>query len=439
MNKLKGFTLTELIVSFALLSIISLALFRTVLTLQRMQRQNVFQNEFKALTILLNNEIQNDFNNEEITNVLGCGTNCYNIVYKNKGTIRLSIDTLNNVITYGDIKEKLPEEYTLYSDLRMRQYESDTPGFNSYITITIPIKSNYDANLYGLKYMYMYDSTGEYQFYIPDGKPNRKCTFDGEMVVGATFIDGQYTYQYKKNFNGDAGWVNMVTDGWGVKLTDPNSTAPITTKICTSINNKYVTSYSYLFSHSKSIHIDLSSFNTSHVNYMGRMFYDTSAPFLDLTDFDTSNVTNMWDMFYMNKSTRIIGLDSFDTSNVVSMLGMFNSTIATTLDLSNFDTSNVTNMAGMFASSKVEVLDLTNFDTSKVISTKWMFSNASVRTIYVKDLFVTTSITDSEDMFWNALNLVGGMGSVYDVNKTDKTYAIVDQGVNGYGYFTYKD
>ena len=103
------------------------------------------------------------------------------------------------------------------------------------------------------------------------------------------------------------------------------------------------------------------------------------------------------------------------------------------------NTSNVTNMAGMFASSKVEVLDLTNFDTSKVISTKWMFSNASVRTIYVRDLFVTTSITDSEDMFWNALNLVGGMGSVYDVNKTDKTYAIVDQGVNGYGYFTYKD
>ena len=167
MKSNKGFTLLELIVSFILIAALSLALFRTVLSIQRIQKQNIFINQFKSLSVILNNEIQNDFYNDAISDVLECGTNCYDITYKGKGTVRLSIDRENNTIRYGSIKEKLPEEYVLYDDLDIEQYTSETSGYNSYFILNIPIKSGLDANLNGLKYIYMYDSTGNQIDFVP--------------------------------------------------------------------------------------------------------------------------------------------------------------------------------------------------------------------------------------------------------------------------------
>ena len=82
------------------------------------------------------------------------------------------------------------------------------------------------------------------------------CTYDGELVQGAEFVDGLYTYRYMQenfyyydeNLNDTVfGWVNISDDGWGVKLNNPESTDPITTPYCSSINNKPIVSNSMLF------------------------------------------------------------------------------------------------------------------------------------------------------------------------------------------------
>ena len=317
------------------------------------------------------------------------------------------------------------------------------------------------------------------------------CTFDGEMVQGSEYVNGQYTYRYKQNGNSSESglsWVNIIDDGWGVQLTDRTSTDPVTSKLCTYINNKPVASMPYMFYDSKAASIDLSSFNTSNVTDMSWMFAGSSATTIDLSSFDTSNVTNMSYMFYRSAATTL-DLSSFDTSNVTNMSGMFESSAATTLDLSNFDTSNVTNMSymfygsaaktldlssfdtsnvtnmgSMFYKSAATTLDLSSFDTSKVTNMGWMFYNSAataldlsnfdtskvtnmssmfynstnLKTIYTSDMFNTNAVTSSTDMFYNTTNLVGGSGTTYNSSYIDKTYARIDGGTSSPGYFTLK-
>ncbi len=316
------------------------------------------------------------------------------------------------------------------------------------------------------------------------------CTFDGEMVQGTEFVKGQYTYRYKQEVQYSSGlnWFNISNDGWGVQLTNRESTDPVTSKLCTYINNKPVVSMSHMFSDTKATSIDLSNFDTSKVTDMRYMFSDTKATSLDLTNFNTSNVTDMRYMFY-NSAATTLDLSNFDTSKVTNMSGIFRNSSATTLDLSNFNTSKVTDMSDMFQGSKATTLDLSGFNTGKVTNMSAMFyrsqattidlsnfntsnvtnmsyifygsaattldlssfntsnvtdmrqmfyNSTNLKTIYASDMFNTNSATSSSDMFYNTTNLVGGSGTTYNSSYVDKTYARIDGGTSSPGYFTAK-
>lgn len=163
----------------------------------------------------------------------------------------------------------------------------------------------------------------------------RKCTTTDTLIKNLKYVDGQYTYTY----NGST--------GWSVVLTDKSSTDPVTTELCSTINDKPIVDMTTMFMSSKSTSIDLSSFDTSNVTDMGGMFWSSAATNLDLSSFDTSKVTNMSGMFFGIAATNL-DLSSFDTSNVTNMASMFFYSQVATLDLSSFDTANVTDMGGMF-------------------------------------------------------------------------------------------
>ena len=74
---------------------------------------------------------------------------------------------------------------------------------------------------------------------------------------------------------------------------------------------------------------------------------------------------------------------------------MFNSSQATTLDLSNFNTSNVTNMSYMFNNSQATTLDLSNFTITSSTKITNMFSGAAATTGYAKDEATATLFNDS--------------------------------------------
>ena len=120
---------------------------------------------------------------------------------------------------------------------------------------------------------------------------SKRCTTPDKLEYNLKFVDGQYTYTY----NGST--------GWSVALTDKESTDPVTTELCETVNTKPIVSMKNMFSSSNATSLDLSSFDTSKVTDMSYMFCSSKATSLDLSSFDTSNVTNMSDMFSYSKAT----------------------------------------------------------------------------------------------------------------------------------------
>ncbi|MBR0490810.1 MAG: BspA family leucine-rich repeat surface protein [Clostridia bacterium] len=235
-----------------------------------------------------------------------------------------------------------------------------------------------------------------------------------------------------------------------------------------TIDTGNVTTMESMFEKSDTIaSLDLSYFSTKNVVDMQKMFQDakgiTSLTFGN--GFDTANVTNMSNMFYGCTSLASINFgNSFNTRSVQNFSNMFRNTALTSLDLSNFDTSSVTSMNRMFAESGsltnitfgenfsassvtdfygmfgacsgLTVLDLLNFSTSSATDMGVMFSGCSnLRTIYASDGFVTDSVTSSSNMFSGCSAIVGGSGTAYSANATNKVGAVID-GKGGPGYFT---
>lgn len=296
------------------------------------------------------------------------------------------------------------------------------------------------------------------------------CTFDGELTQGTEYVNGQYTYRYMQESNRDYdddyniiyAWQNISNEGWGVVLTNKNSTEDVTTEVCTYINNKPVTSMSWMFAESKATSINLSNFNTSNVTNMNSMLYSASVNEVNVSSFDTSKVTDMTDMFAFSlikaldvsnfntsnvtdmtemfnmKLIKQLDLSNFDTSKVKSMVMMFAGThLLESIDLSSFDTSNVTNMRAMFFGYKGTKLDLSSFDTSNVTNISWLFHSAvNLKIVYVSDKFVVSDAATSDLMFSDCSTLIGGAGTAYDKNHRDGEYARIDKGTNSPGYFT---
>ncbi len=240
------------------------------------------------------------------------------------------------------------------------------------------------------------------------------CKTNSTLTQGLNYNNGQYTYAYKQqgaSASSGLGWSNITDNGWGVQLTDKASTDAVTSKLCTYINDKPVTSMSYMFWDSQALRIDLSNFNTSNVYNMGGMFSSSQATTLDLSHFDTSKVTNMGGMFQHSQATTL-DLSHFDTSNVTNMQCMFCDSQASTIDVSHFDTSNVTNMNSMFWNSKAITIGVSHFDTSKVTNMNVMFGNSQATTIDVSH-FDTSNVTNMQGMFQHS------QATIIDVSNFD--------------------
>ena len=240
------------------------------------------------------------------------------------------------------------------------------------------------------------------------------CKTNSTLTQGLNYNNGQYTYAYKQqgaSASSGLGWSNITNNGWDVQLTDKASTDAVTSKLCTYINDKPVTSMSYMFWDSQALRIDLSNFNTSNVYNMGGMFSSSQATTLDLSHFDTSKVTNMGGMFQHSQATTL-DLSNFDTLNVTNMQCMLCDSQATTIDVSHFDTSNVTNMNSMFWNSKAITIDVSHFDTSKVTNMNVMFGNSQATTIDVSH-FDTSNVTNMQGMFQHS------QATIIDVSNFD--------------------
>ena len=458
----KGFTLTELLAVIAIISILALMAVPAVIKIYNDSVIKTMHVQEKKIKDAANLFVE-DYCNNPLDHSLICPQS-YSKPVNNKKVVCLS-DLQNSKDKYiSSVKYK----------------DSDCKGYVTYyLDENTGIYGNEKTYLFcGLKedgtYEYITDNNYDTKEYCScnndelcqENTEELSCTFDGEMIQGAEYVNGQYTYRYMQegaHSSSGLAWANIEEDGWGVQLTDKTSTEPVTSKLCTYINNKPVTSMRHMFAVSAATTIDLSSFNTTNVTDMSGMFSGSAATTLDLSSFNTSNVTDMYWMFFDSRATTInlssfntskvtnmnnmfsnsaatiLDLSNFDTSNVTEMAAMFSDSAATTLDLSSFNTSKVTNMVGMFGNSRATTINLSSFDTSNVGDMSGMFSSCSnLKTIYASNKFVTDAVAKSSYMFDEANKLVGGNGTVYSSSYTDKTYARIDTGATP-GYFTLKN
>ncbi len=229
----------------------------------------------------------------------------------------------------------------------------------------------------------------------------------------------------------------LSTKGWFFGCSDLNEIKNIH-----RLDTSAVTDMSWMFYGCRNLTaLDLSGFGTSAVTDMRWMFEGCKGlTALDLSGFGTSAVTTMYRMFYGCSGLTALDLSGFDTSAVWDMSYMFKGCSSlTALDLSGFDTSAVTYMWGMFyGCSSLTALDLSGFDTSAVMYMLEMFSGCyTLHTIYASDRFSTDGNTANWHMFFECSSLVGGNGTAYDADHTDKTYARIDRPGTP-GYFTEK-
>ena len=210
------------------------------------------------------------------------------------------------------------------------------------------------------------------------------------------------------------------------------------------LNTEEATNMNYMFYACTSLtSLDVTHLNTSNVTTMSFMFcYCNSLTNLDVSNFNTSNVTFMGGMFSFCSGLTSLDVSNFNTANVTNMSLMFCDCYSlTSLDLSNFNTANVAYMKSMFGScNSLTSLDLSSFNTANVTNMSFMFYGCSdLATIYVGNGWTTAAVTNSDDMFTDCNNLVGGQGTTYNANYIDKTYAHIDGGTTNPGYFTYKN
>ena len=203
-----------------------------------------------------------------------------------------------------------------------------------------------------------------------------------------------------------------------------------------NFNTSNVINMGHMFQECSSlIDLDISNFNTSKVTNMSFMFMNCSSlTALDLSNFNISKVTNMNFMFSGCSNLTSLDLSNFNTNNVTDMSFMFyGCSLLTNLDLSSFNTSNVTNMSNMFFNCKlITSLDLSSFNTSKVTSMSQMFFLSSkLKTIYVSNLWNTSNVTNSTNMFRSCTSLSGAVP--FDSTKIDVSMANYTT-----GYLTYK-
>ncbi|MBP3786892.1 MAG: BspA family leucine-rich repeat surface protein [Prevotella sp.] len=246
-------------------------------------------------------------------------------------------------------------------------------------------------------------------------------------------------------FGGCSNLTNLVVSSFNTsKVTNMNSMfstcSNLTSLDVSAFNTSNCTSMEYMFGFMNKIKtLDLSHFVTSNVKDMQGMFlYCFDLTLLNVSSFDTSNVTNMEGMFTSCQSLSQLDISNFNTSKVTNMSRMFYGCISLThIDLGHFDTSKVTTMKWMFSNCGIEFLDLTNFDTSSLLDVSYMFyNNNSLSTIYVGELWNLDKVTTSECIFDICRSLVGGMGTQFEDDHSDISYAHIDEGPSNPGYLS---
>ncbi len=160
MQRKNGFTTVELVVSVVLTMTIAAFLFQIILSLKEMYIKVSVKTNLLTKQSLISRNINRDFNSKVITQINNCGEYCINILFNDNTSKILNVDTINNIITYGDYSLNLLDN-SQFGDISanlITMLEVPDDFNNSIITISIPIYHKYyPEDDYGINIVYQFN------------------------------------------------------------------------------------------------------------------------------------------------------------------------------------------------------------------------------------------------------------------------------------------
>ena len=160
MNK-KGFTLIELITTFALASVIIVILINIVVVMKNIYSKDDLKTKLLINQSSLSHALNSKLNNDLIDSYISCSSTgfCYKFNLVDGSEIELKIT--ENIIKFGDYVYKLEDgvEINNPSITKKTIPSTNIDIDNSFLIIKIPIKSNlYNNEDFGINLIYMYNS-----------------------------------------------------------------------------------------------------------------------------------------------------------------------------------------------------------------------------------------------------------------------------------------
>ena len=261
------------------------------------------------------------------------------------------------------------------------------------------------------------------------------------MFDGCTSLVGGKGTTYDPS-HVDASYAHIDRSSNPGYLTDKEEPAPYA--VYTAADNTLTFYYdSDRSDHTGAIY-DLNTYETNPGWYTDDTKDNVTRVVFDLSFADARPITTHGWFSGMKRLESIEGLEYLNTSEVTRMDYMFYECEALTdLDLTTFNTAKVTSMENMFILCQgLQRIDLTSFNTAQVNNMEYMFYYCrSLRAIFVGPGWSTAGaiFLDTENMFGDCKSLVGGLGTTYDANHTDKAYAHIDGGPGNPGYLSDKN
>lgn len=160
MKNNKGASIVELLVSFAIISMVAITMFRTVLVLSDKLADFKTSSDQNLLVGSVTNTIYQDLMGRDLSNLSTCGTNCYNFNYVDGSVEKLSLDTANKLIKYGSNAFKLTNKIGFNGDMTYTdQTDTSVPNtyFNHILKVNIPLINTDTNKAFNITIVYQYN------------------------------------------------------------------------------------------------------------------------------------------------------------------------------------------------------------------------------------------------------------------------------------------
>jgi hypothetical protein len=235
MNK-KGFTVVELIVSFALTVLVVGLLFQMLLSLKDVYVASGFKSQMVNKQTLMSSKINQDLNNNILKIALKCGDNCINFVFEDGTSKKLIVDDKNNIFSYGDYSTKLVNG-SKFGNFYIRNEKimglDSTSNYDSVIEIKIPIEHPLLKEDFGVNMLYQYDSRTSS---IADIIFDSSATTEDKIV----FKGSSHMYHTNNTIFTDPGYFVYQSNG---TIVDMSASVTKTGTVGTSVGTTYVLVY----------------------------------------------------------------------------------------------------------------------------------------------------------------------------------------------------